>query len=450
MPQMGESIAEGTIVRWIKKVGDSVERDEPLFEITTDKVDAEIPAPAAGVLTEIKVKEGETVAVNTVVGTIGQPGERSEPAPEKPAAAVRERAEVAAASTQAQGDGDRPRASGPAASASPDDVRRRRSSPLVRRIARDNNVDIDEIRGSGIGGRVTKSDILAHLDRPQATPQASGLRDQGSLGDRGSGIRDQRSQAQVTAPGAETGTRPAASQEARPGAVSTDRVEIQPLSPMRKIIAERMVVSRRTSAHVHSVFHVDFSHVEKIRRENKEEYARLGARLTYMAFIASAVIDAIRHHPIINASLDGENVVYKKNVHLGIAVALESGLIVPVISNADEKNLLGLSRAIADIAERARTKQLRPEEVQGGTFTITNPGHFGAQFGMPIINQPQVAILGVGTIEKRPVVIDEAIAIRTMAYLTLGYDHRLVDGAVADQFMSSVKKHLESFDVDKI
>ena len=245
-------------------------------------------------------------------------------------------------------------------------------------------------------------------------------------------------------PGLQTG------QEVRPGAVSADRVEIQPLSPMRKKIAERMVLSRRTSAHVHSVFHVDFSHVEKIRRENKEEYARLGARLTYMAFIASAVIDAIRHHPIINASVDGENVIYRKDVHLGIAVALESGLIVPVISHADEKNLLGLSRAIADIAERARSKQLRPEEVQGGTFTITNPGQFGAQFGMPIINQPQVAILGVGTIEKRPVVIDDAIAIRTMAYLTLGYDHRLVDGAVADQFMSDVKKHLESFDVDKI
>jgi 2-oxoglutarate dehydrogenase E2 component (dihydrolipoamide succinyltransferase) len=440
---MGESIAEGTIVRWIKKVGDSVERDEPLFEITTDKVDAEIPAPAAGVLTEIKVKEGETVAVNTVVGTIGQPGERPEPASETPAAAVREKAEAAAASTQAQGDGDRPRASGPAASASPDDVRRRRSSPLVRRIARDNNVDIAEIRGSGIGGRVTKNDILAHLERPQA----SGPRVQGSVRNQESGVRDQ---APAAAPGAEAGTRPAASQEARPGAVSTDRVEIQPLSPMRKIIAERMVLSRRTSAHVHSVFHVDFSLVEKIRRENKEEYARLGARLTYMAFIASAVIDAIRHHPIINASLDGENVIYKKNVHLGIAVALESGLIVPVVSNADEKNLLGLSRALADIADRARSKQLRPEEVQGGTFTITNPGQFGAQFGMPIINQPQVAILGVGTIEKRPVVIDEAIGIRTMAYLTLGYDHRLVDGAVADQFMSDVKKHLESFDVDKI
>ena len=447
MPQMGESIAEGTIVRWIKKVGDSVERDEPLFEITTDKVDAEIPAPAAGVLTEIKVKEGETVAVNTVVGTIGQPGEQPEPVSETPAAAVHAEAEVAAASTQAQGDGDRPRASGAAAPASPDDVRRRRSSPLVRRIARDNNVDIAEIRGSGIGGRVTKNDILAHLDRPEARRQASGPRAQGSLRDQGSGIRDQ---AQVSAPGAEVGSRPATGQEARPGAVSTDRVDIQPLSPMRKIIAERMVASRRTSAHVHSVFHVDFSHVEKIRRENKEEYARLGARLTYMAFIASAVIDAIRHHPIVNASLDGENVIHKKNVHLGIAVSLESGLIVPVITNADEKNLLGLSRAIADIADRARSKQLRPEEVQGGTFTITNPGQFGAQFGMPIINQPQVAILGVGTIEKRPVVIDDAIAIRTMAYLTLGYDHRLVDGAVADQFMSNVKKHLESFDVDKI
>jgi pyruvate dehydrogenase E2 component (dihydrolipoamide acetyltransferase) len=444
MPQMGESIAEGTIVRWIKKVGDSVERDEPLFEITTDKVDAEIPAPAAGVLTEIKVKEGETVAVNTVVGTIGRPGEKAAPEPEKPAAAVREKAEVAAASTQAQGDGDSPAASGQAAQTPPpDDVRRRRSSPLVRRMARDNNVDISEIRGSGIGGRVTKNDVLAYLDRPQA----SGPSPQGSLSAQGSGVRDQTQVGEVSA-GLEA--RPAARQETRPGVVPTDRVEIQPLSPMRKKIAERMVLSRRTSAHVHSVFHVDFSHVEKIRRENKEEYARLGARLTYMAFIASAVIDAIRHHPIINASIDGENVIYKKDVHLGIAVALESGLIVPVISHADEKNLLGLSRAIADIAERARSKQLKPEEVQGGTFTITNPGQFGAQFGMPIINQPQVAILGVGTIEKRPVVIDDAIAIRTMAYLTLGYDHRLVDGAAADQFMSDVKKHLESFDVDKI
>ena len=435
MPQMGESIAEGTIVRWIKKVGDAVDRDEPLFEITTDKVDAEIPAPAAGVLTEIKVKEGETVAVNTIVGTIGQPGEQADvPRDARATGSVRAGAAAAAASTQPQADGqpqpaapppaDTPAAGQPAAAASrrppakpsdPSELHRRRSSPLVRRIARDNNVDITAIQGSGIGGRVTKHDILAYLE-----------------GNQGSA---------APAP---------AVPEPRPTPAAADRVEIQPLSPMRKIIAERMVLSRRTSAHVHSVFHVDFSHVERIRRENKAEYERLGTRLTYLAFIASAVIDAIRRHPVLNASLDGDRVVYHKDVHLGIAVALEAGLIVPVISHADEKNLLGLSRAIGEIADRARSKRLKPEDVQGGTFTITNPGQFGAQFGMPIINQPQVAILGIGTIEKRPVVVDDAIAIRTMAYLTLGYDHRLVDGAVADQFMSDVKKQLESFDADKV
>jgi 2-oxoglutarate dehydrogenase E2 component (dihydrolipoamide succinyltransferase) len=229
-----------------------------------------------------------------------------------------------------------------------------------------------------------------------------------------------------------------------------ERVEIQPLSVMRKKIAEHMILSRRTSAHVHSVFHVNFSTVERIRQQKKDEYEKLGAKLTYMAFIAKSVIDAVRRHPIINASIDGDNVVFKKDVNLGIAVALESGLIVPVIKNADEKNLLGLCRAIADVADRARAKQLKPEEVHGGTFTITNPGQFGAQFGMPIINQPQVAILGVGTIEKRPVVVEDAIAIRMMAYLTLGYDHRLVDGAVADQFMSDVKKQLEQFDPSQV
>ena len=434
MPQMGESIAEGTIVRWIKKVGDSVDRDEPLFEITTDKVDAEIPAPAAGVLTEIRVKEGETVAVNTIVGTIGLPGEKpAPPAETQPASPTHATTSAATTSNQPQRDTQVPATQAVAptsqADGSSDELRRSKSSPLVRRIARDNNLNIAEVRGTGIGGRVTKNDILGHLGRahlerphPERPP--------------GSALRNQEIQID----------------EARPAtpAATTDRVEIQPLSPMRKKIAEHMVLSRRTSAHVHSVFHVDFSHIERIRREHKEEYARLGAKLTYMAFIATAVIDALRRHPIINASIDGDNVIYKKDVHLGIAVALESGLIVPVISNADEKNLLGLSRAIADIADRARSKQLKPEEVHGGTFTITNPGQFGAQFGMPIINQPQVAILGVGTIEKRPVVIDEAIAIRTMAYLTLGYDHRLVDGAVADQFMSDVKKQLESFDVDQI
>jgi 2-oxoglutarate dehydrogenase E2 component (dihydrolipoamide succinyltransferase) len=433
---MGESIAEGTIVRWIKKVGESVDRDEPLFEITTDKVDAEIPAPAAGVLTEIKVKEGETVAVNTVVGTIGQPGEESAGPPPTTAA------EPVAVAVSTREPAERKRtATGqappePSTRESPGEVRRRRSSPLVRRIARDNNLDITQIRGSGIGGRVTKHDILEYLARPEA-----------------SGDRDQRNQkrAEIGSRIPEPGSRPAAITEVGPPAApASDRFEVRPLSPMRKRIAEHMLLSRRTSAHVHSVFHVDFTLVDRIRRENKEEYGRLGARLTYMAFIAKAVIDAIRRHPIINASIEGDNVVYKKDVNLGIAVGLEEGLIVPVISHADEKNLLGLSRAIADVADRARSKQLKPDEVHGGTFTITNPGQFGAQFGMPIINQPQVAILGVGTVEKRPVVIDEAIAIRTMAYLTLGYDHRLVDGAAADRFMSDVRKHIEEFDAEQV
>jgi 2-oxoglutarate dehydrogenase E2 component (dihydrolipoamide succinyltransferase) len=416
---MGESIAEGTIVRWIKKVGDAVDRDEPLFEISTDKVDAEIPAPAAGVLTEIKVKEGETVAVNSVVATIGTSSEVSKQESAAPPAlfAPPSRDSVVPA------DVDQPHAkaapprktNGRSASATKvveEDSRKQRSSPLVRRIARDNDVDISQIHGSGLGGRVTKHDILEYLD------SASEVRDSG-LETRGG--------------------------ESRP-ATPDARVEIKPLSVMRKKIAEHMVMSRRTSAHVHSVFHVNFSTVERIRQQKKTEFEQSGVKLTYMAFIAKAAVSALRKFPIVNASLDGDNVIYKKDINLGIAVALESGLIVPVIKHADEKNLLGLSRAIADIANRARSKQLKPEEVHDGTFTITNPGQFGSQFGMPIINQPQVAILGVGTIEKRPIVIDDAIAIRTMAYLTLGYDHRLVDGATGDQFMAEIKEQLEHFD----
>jgi 2-oxoglutarate dehydrogenase E2 component (dihydrolipoamide succinyltransferase) len=424
MPQMGESIAEGTIVRWIKKVGDQVDRDEPLFEISTDKVDAEIPSPAAGVLTEIKVKEGETVAVNAVVGTIGAEGEAAREAGADAAEDAAEAKEEAAASTQPQGDGS----PAPVSKAN-GDPRRQKSSPLVRRIAKEHNVDLASLHGSGIGGRVTKTDILGYLE---------GKDDQG-IRDQGSGISGTR------VPEAE-----ARSPIPDPRSLESGRVEIQPLSVMRKKIAEHMVLSRRTSAHVHSVFHVNFSTVDRIRQQKKAEYERLGAKLTYMAFIAKAVIDGIRRHPLINASLDGDNVVFKKDVNLGIAVALAGGLIVPVVKNADEKNLLGLARAIADVADRARAKQLKPDEVHGGTFTITNPGQFGAQFGMPIINQPQVAILGVGTIEKRPVVVDDAIAIRTMAYLTLGYDHRLVDGAAADQFMSDVKQHLEHFDPNQV
>ena len=438
MPQMGESIAEGTIVRWIKKVGDQVERDEPLFEISTDKVDAEIPSPAAGVLTEISVKEGETVPVNSVVGTIGQPGDPPSATAGQGSPSAKAGVAKAAASTQPQADG----ASASAGASAPASARQaprddsegghHKSSPLVRRIARDNQVDISQITGSGIGGRVTKEDILRHLK--EAAVPSSGFRVPGSAVP-GSPAVEPRTTNQ------ERGTQ---------NSEAASRVAIEPLSVMRKKIAEHMVLSRRTSAHVHSVFHVNFSTVEKIRQQKKAEYEQLGARLTYMAFIAKAVIDAIRRHPIVNASLDGDNIVYKKDVNLGIAVALETGLIVPVIKNADEKNLLGLTRAIVDVADRARARQLKPDEVHGGTFTITNPGQSGAQFGMPIINQPQVAILGVGTIEKRPVVVDDAIAIRTMAYLTLGYDHRLVDGAVADEFMSDVKKAIEHFDPSQV
>ena len=426
MPQMGESIAEGTIVRWIKKVGESVERDEPLFEISTDKVDAEIPSPAAGVLTDIKVKEGETVAVNSVVAEIGQADEvressvaAGEPGP-------------AAGATQ-QPDGQSTAAPTPAdktvaaiTSEQPSDNGRQRSSPLVRRIAKEHNVDIAQIAGSGIGGRVTKHDILGYIERGgERLPQT----------------------ARTPAGGEPEKAQPA--RAARPVQVRpTGADRIEKLSVMRKKIAEHMVLSQRTSAHVHSVFHVNFSTIEKLREQKRAEYEQAGVKLTYMAFIARVVVEALHRHPILNASIDGENVVYKKDINLGIAVALEDGLIVPVIRNADEKNVLGLSRAIADVAERARAKRLNPDEVHGGTFTITNPGPFGAQFGMPIINQPQVAILGVGTIEKRPVVIDDAIAFRTMAYLTLGYDHRLVDGAVADEFMADVKQHLECFDAN--
>jgi 2-oxoglutarate dehydrogenase E2 component (dihydrolipoamide succinyltransferase) len=421
-------------------VGDSVDRDEPLFEISTDKVDAEIPAPAAGVLTEIKVQAGETVAVNEVVATIGDASEIVKPS----------ESAKATAATQLQGDGagpphkkvpPTPKPNGrestahasapPAAPLSHDDDRRQKSSPLVRRIAKEHNVDVSQIHGSGLGGRVTKHDILDYLE--------TGTRESGS------GIREVQSSAVPASHTPEPAPRTPDPASRIPD--PAPRIEIEPLSVMRKKIAEHMVMSQRTSAHVHSVFHVNFSTVARIREQKKAEYEQVGAKLTYMAFIAKAVIAALRRFPIVNASLDGDNIVYKKDINLGIAVALDAGLIVPVIKHADEKNLLGLSRSIADLAERARAKQLKPDEVHGGTFTITNPGQFGSQFGMPIINQPQLAILGVGTIEKRPLVVDDAIAIRTMAYLTLGYDHRLIDGATGDQFMAEVKQQIEHFDL---
>jgi pyruvate dehydrogenase E2 component (dihydrolipoamide acetyltransferase) len=419
MPQMGESIAEGTIVRWIKKVGDSIDRDEPLFEISTDKVDAEIPSPAAGVLTEIKVKEGETVAVNSVVATIGGAGEVVSDAPAAgglPEAAVGQPEAAAAPTSQ----------SAPAAASEEDhddsagtteDSRRQKSSPLVRRIAQEHKVDITQIQGTGLSGRVTKQDILDYIASAKSAPPAPSAA-------------------------------PAPPRAAAPGPAYKpgENVHVVPMSVMRKKIADHMVLSAHTSPHVYSVYEVNFARVTALRDKKKAAYEAAGAKLTFTAFIAKVAIDALRQFPIVNASIDGDNIVYKKDINLGIAVALENGLIVPVIRNADEKNLLGLSRAIDDVAARARTKKLNPEEVQAGTFTITNPGIFGALYGLPLINQPQVAILAVGGIEKRAVVVDDAIAIRPVCHVTLGYDHRLVDGADAGRFLAFVKERLENFE----
>jgi pyruvate dehydrogenase E2 component (dihydrolipoamide acetyltransferase) len=419
MPQMGESIAEGTIVRWIKKVGDQVDRDEPLFEISTDKVDAEIPSPAAGVLLDIQVKEGETVPVNSVVAVIGAANEAKAAAASgngggaaaAPATSQLPEAAVGQPETHeaAPQEEPEPESSGPRSVA---DMRRQKSSPLVRRIAREHNVDIKLIKGTGISGRVTKTDILGFI----------------------------QSGASRSAPAART--LPPAGPAYRPG----EKVQVVPMSVMRKKIAEHMVLSAHTSPHVYSVYEVNFGRVASLRDQKKAQYESAGSKLTYTAFIAKVVVDALREFAMVNASIDGDNIVYKKDINLGIAVALDNGLIVPVIKNADEKNLLGLSRAINDVGNRARSKKLNPDEVQGGTFTITNPGIFGALYGLPLINQPQVAILGVGGIEKRAIVLDDAIAIRPVCHLTLGYDHRLIDGADAGRFLSFVKERLEKFD----
>ena len=416
MPQMGESIAEGTIVRWIKRVGDKVDRDEPLFEISTDKVDAEIPSPAAGVLLEISAKEGETIPVNQVVAVIGEAGAAAQAAP-APAAAPAPPAPAPAPPVEEAADEDAAEPGAAAGTApvppAPEDVRRQKSSPLVRKIAAEHGVDVSRVAGTGIGGRVTKQDILDFIERPAAPAQAA----------------------------------PAHAPAPPPPAVKAGpNDEVVPMSIMRRRIAEHMVMSKRTSAHVHSIFEFDFTKVSKIREARKAEYERAGVKLTFMPFIVKAVVDGLRAVPVVNASIDGENVVYHRDINIGIAVALDWGLIVPVIKHADERNILGLSKAIADLAARARSKQLKPDEVQGGTFSITNPGVFGALFGTPVISQPQVAILGIGHIEKRPVVVDDAIAIRPRAYMSLGYDHRLIDGAVADEFMSVVKKQIENFD----
>ncbi|HVC89289.1 MAG TPA: 2-oxoglutarate dehydrogenase, E2 component, dihydrolipoamide succinyltransferase [Acidobacteriaceae bacterium] len=425
MPQMGESIFEGTITKWLKKVGDTVQRDEPLFEISTDKVDAEIPAPAAGVLTEIKVPEGTTVEINTVVAVIGA----SAAGAGAPAAAatVEKQAAVQPSATPAA-------ASAPSSAAPTEAGEHGRSSPLVRRIAKDNNLDLSKIRGTGAGGRITKEDALAYLSQ------------QG----KGSSTPAIASQAVTAAPTLSAAPSLTAS---APAAVSIPG-ELVPLSKMRSIIAQRMVESKHTSAHVHSVFKIDMTRIVKIREREKSKYEqRNGVKLTYMPFIASAVVSCLRKMPIVNASLEGNAIRYHQNINIGIAVALDWGLIVPVIKQAEDRSFLGLARGIADLAARARAKKLKPDEVSGGTFTITNPGIFGEQFGTPVINQPETAILGVGGLFKEPTVVTDAdgndsIAVRHIMRLTLGFDHRVIDGADAGKFMAEMKKTLENWDGD--
>ena len=442
MPQMGESIFEGTITKWLKKVGDRVQRDEPLFEISTDKVDAEIPAPATGVLSEIKAQEGSTVQVNSVVAVIGGAGAGQRPAAAPQAAPARPQAppqQPAAPPSVARAAAPQPNA------ASASSGENQRSSPLVRRIARENNVDLGSLSGSGMGGRITKNDIMNFIQQhgPSAAPpqrQAPAY----------------EPPARVSAPPPVEA--PPAQRPATPPPAAPSRSELAgdlvPMTPMRKKIAERMVESKRTSAHVHTVFKVDMTRISKFRdkvRKGWEE--RNGVKLTFMPFIAKALMHGIRKKPVVNSSVVGDAIRYHKSVNIGIAVALDWGLIVPVVKGAENLSFVGLQRAITDVGERARSKKLVPDDVQGGTITITNPGIFGPQFGTPIILQPQVAILGMGGIFKEPVVVtdkdgNDSIAVRSIIRLTLGYDHRIIDGADADQFMVAVREYLESFDED--
>jgi len=453
MPQMGESIFEGTITKWLKKPGDKIERDEPLFEISTDKVDAEIPSPSAGVLKEIKVNEGQTVPIQTVVAVIDADGASAgtstaaaapAPAPAKAEAAAQGSAppkSEAPPKSAPSPAASAPRAAAPSPAASSSAPPQRpsgekiRSSPLVRRIARENNVDLSQIPGTGAGGRISKHDIRAAIEGGSASRASSGA---------------------AAAPARAASAPPPAAGGAAASAVLETAVprekmyfgqyEVQPMSVMRQRIAEHMVLSKRVSPHVYSVDEVNVSGIAALRSKMKDKFEQSsGTKLTFMPFFVRAAVEGLRAFPTVNSSVDGTNIVLHKECNIGIAVALDWGLIVPVIKNAEEKNFLGIARSLNDLAERARTKKLKPEEVAESTFSITNPGVFGGLFGLPVINQPNVAILGLGTIEKRPVVIDDAIAIRSMVYLTLSYDHRVVDGAVAHQFMGKVKHTLENW-----
>jgi 2-oxoglutarate dehydrogenase E2 component (dihydrolipoamide succinyltransferase) len=439
---MGESIFEGTITKWLKKPGDKIERDEPLFEISTDKVDAEIPAPAAGVLKEIKVAEGQTVPIQTVVAIIDAAGaEAAAPAPAPAAVPAKAEAPKPAAAAKPA---PAPAASAPApavmavaagATSAPRPAGARiHSSPLVRRLAKENNIDLTTVPGTAPGGRISKKDILAVIALGSgggARPSASGS-----------------AAAAAPAPPGVSGTVPRIVLEngAPREKIYFGHYEVQPMTVMRQRIAEHMVLSKHVSPHVYSVDEADMTRVVETRERNKAEFEkRNAAKLTFMPFFVRACTEALRSFPTVNASIDGTNVVLHKEMNIGIAVALDWGLIVPVIKNAEEKNFLGLQRAITDLAERARSKKLKPEEVQEGTFSITNPGTFGGLMGLPVISQPNVAILGIGAIQKRPVVVNDAIAIRSMVYLTLSYDHRVVDGAIAHQFMGKVKSALENW-----
>ncbi len=450
MPQMGESIFEGTITKWLKKPGDKVERDEPLFEISTDKVDAEIPSPSAGVLKEIKVGEGQTVPIQTVVGVIdaaGSAAASSAPVPAKTAASPSAPAKAPAAAATAPAI-SRPAAppltAAPVAVASASSSSERiHSSPLVRRMAKEHGIDLSTIEGTGAGGRISKQDIEAVIaagGAPAAAPAYS-----------------------APAPAAISRPAPPPPPAAAPGAAGTQvhialenavprekmyfgNYEVHPMSTMRQRIAEHMVASKRVSAHVYSVDEIDMSKVAALRAKSKDEFEkRYETKLTFMPFFVKAAVAGLRAYPTLNASLDGTNVILHKEINVGIAVALDWGLLVPVVKNADEKNILGIQRNMNDLAERARSKKLKPEEVQESTFSITNPGVFGGLFGLPVISQPNVGILGLGAIEKRPVVINDSIAIRSMCYVTLSYDHRVVDGAIAHQFLHKVKETLENW-----
>ena len=463
MPQMGESIFEGTITKWLKKKGDKVQRDESLFEISTDKIDSEIPSPASGVLQDILVKEGQTVQINTVVAVIGDGS--GKPAAEAPAKETAKQEQPKQAAPKEEKKAEPKEVKGPAPVAGPtaetehdeeetsvepdhpgaarppssdeEGSSEVRSSPLVRRIAKEHNVDLSALagKGTGINGRITKSDILSYVEQGQQSspPGTGGEAPPRSASPAGRSIKE--SGVGVVRP------------PAQPPMKFSGDVERVPMTAMRKSIAEHMVLSRKTSAHVTTFFEVDCAHILKAKEKQQAEFERSGARLTVTPFFVQAAATALKRFPIVNSSLDGDTIVYKRAINIGIAVNLEWGLIVPVIKNADEKNLFGLAKAINDLGERARNKKLTPDDVKDGTFTITNPGLYGGLIGTPIINQPQVAIMGMGGIKKRAVVIDDAIAIRPIIMLSLSFDHRVIDGATADQFMAEVQKELENWPV---